>query len=181
MTKLTKSEQNKAGTEYENKFTLRGHKYGIDNLLFSPNMSYLISLGDTNDRGLFVWDWCKEQRITSNKLGKPVTHIAFSPNNDFFVTAGISHLKFWYFNEDGTVIKTPTSQNEHIMESKPADLGKVKIKSFVGVEISKPEEEGKGVQVFALTCDGHLYIYDKERKMQKWMNIKVEKAFSCTL
>lgn len=99
-------------------------------------MSYLISLGDTNDRGLFVWDWKKEQRVTSNKLGKPVLHLSFSPNNDFFVTAGVSHLKYWYFNEDGTVLKTTTSTNEHIMESKPADLGKVKIKSFVGVQIS---------------------------------------------
>jgi hypothetical protein len=38
----------------------------------------LISLGDNNDRGLFVWDWNTEQRVTSNKLGKPVNTLAFS-------------------------------------------------------------------------------------------------------
>lgn len=60
------------------------------------------------------------------------------------------------------------------MESKSADLSKVKVKIFVGVSCT----EG---QVFALACDGHLYVYDKQRKLTKWMNIKVEKAFSCTI
>lgn len=39
---------------------LKGHKYGIESLMFSPNLQYLISLGDANDRGLFVWDWESE-------------------------------------------------------------------------------------------------------------------------
>jgi hypothetical protein len=56
--------------------------------MFSPNILYLISLGDANDRGLFVWDWRTEQRVTSNKLGKPVNTFAFSSLNSFFVTAG---------------------------------------------------------------------------------------------
>jgi hypothetical protein len=51
-------------------------------------MNYLISLGDANDRGLFVWDWRTEQRVTSNKLGKPVNILAFLQSNTFFVTAG---------------------------------------------------------------------------------------------
>jgi WD40 repeat protein len=67
---------------------LRGHKYGIESVMFSPNMLYLISLGDANDRGLFVWEWQTESRLTSNKLGKPVNTFDFSPNNSFFVTAG---------------------------------------------------------------------------------------------
>jgi len=101
-----KGANDKTVTKYEKSRTLKGHKYGIENIIFSPHMEYLISLGDTNDRGLFVWEWRKEQRITSNKLGKPVKHIAFSPENDFFVTAGVSHLKFWYLDQDGHVIKT---------------------------------------------------------------------------
>lgn len=56
--------------------------------MFSPNLNYLLSLGDANDRGLFVWDWQSEQRVTSNKLGKPVNTFAFSEKGDYFVTAG---------------------------------------------------------------------------------------------
>jgi len=43
-------------------------------------MDYLISLGDANDRGLFVWDFEKEERVTSNRLGKIVNCIAFEPS-----------------------------------------------------------------------------------------------------
>ena len=71
--------------------SLSGHKYGIESLIFSPNLLYLISLGDLNDRGLFVWEWgAKEgtERVTSNKLGKPVNTMSFSESGAFFVTAG---------------------------------------------------------------------------------------------
>jgi hypothetical protein len=86
-----------------------------------------------NDRGLFVWDWDKEQRVTSNKLGKPVNTFAFAESGEFFVTAGYQHLKYWYFDENGRVMKTETNSKESIMESKSADLTKVRLKVFVGV------------------------------------------------
>lgn len=57
------------------------------------------------------------------------------------------------------------------MESKSADLSKVKVKIFAGVGC-------RHGQVFALAVDGHLYVYDKNRKLTKWMNIKVERALS---
>lgn len=65
---------------------LKGHKYGIEALRFSLNGDYLVSLGEPNDRGLFVWDWQQEKKVSSNKLSKPVTCLAFS--DAFFVTAG---------------------------------------------------------------------------------------------
>jgi WD40 repeat protein len=36
---------------------LRGHKFGVESVKFSPDNRYLVSLGDQNDKGLFVWDW----------------------------------------------------------------------------------------------------------------------------
>jgi hypothetical protein len=35
--------------------------------------------------------------------------------------------------------------------------------------------------VFALTRDGHIFVYDKERNLKKWMNIKVQRAFGCSI
>ncbi len=70
---------------YEEIKHLKGHKYGIESVAFSPNLEYLISLlGDNNDRGLFVWDWQSEIRVTSNKLGKPVNTLAFAENGEYF-------------------------------------------------------------------------------------------------
>ena len=72
---------------------------------------------------------------------------AFSEQGEFFVTAGYQHLKYWYFDENGRVVKTDggsvaagggnaiagANAKESIMESKSADLTKVKLKIFVGV------------------------------------------------
>lgn len=36
-------------------------------------------------------------------------------------------------------------------------------------------------QVFALTVDGLLYCFNEDRKLGRWMNIKVSKAFGCSI
>ena len=40
-------------------------------------------------------------------------------------------------------------------------------------------ERKEGNKVFALTIEGLIYVYNKQGEMQKWMNIKVPRAFSC--
>ena len=30
-----------------------------------------------------------------------------------------------------------------------------------------------------MTIDGHIYVYNKQGELQKWMNIKVNRAFTC--
>ena len=61
---------------------------------------------------------------------------------------------------------------DSIMESKSATLDKVKLKIFVGVAIYES-------QVYGLTTDGFVYVFDKQRKLLRWMSIKVDRAFDC--
>lgn len=79
---------------------MQGHKYGIEAVLFAPGNEFLITLGDPNDRGLFVWDWRKEKKISQNLLSKPALHVEISPKQDFFVTCGFQHLKLWHLNAE---------------------------------------------------------------------------------
>lgn len=98
--------------EYKEIKHLKGHKYGIECLKFSPDNSFIISLGDPNDRGMFIWDWRNEKKISANKLTKPATVVAISPEQDFFITAGYQHLKYWYLDEKtGEPITKPQSEN----------------------------------------------------------------------
>lgn len=60
------------------------------------------------------------------------------------------------------------------MESKSADLSKIKVPIFVGVGC-------KENQVYALTQDGLLYVINENKKTEKWMNIKVNKALGMRL
>lgn len=64
-------------------------------LFFSPNMKYLVSIGDENDKGLFVWDWITEERITLNKMSKVPLSACFSEDGTKFVTCGEKHIKLW--------------------------------------------------------------------------------------
>lgn len=84
--------------------SLKGHKFGIQVLLFSPDNRYLVSIGDDNDKGLFVWDWEKETKLSLNKLSKKINTAKFNAKGTLLVTAGNQHLKFWPFQEDGTII-----------------------------------------------------------------------------
>jgi len=79
-------------------YLLKGHRYGIENILFSPNMKYLVSIGDFNDRGLFVWSWKDEIRLTMNKISKKINSALFTSSGQYLVTAGDQHLKFWNFD-----------------------------------------------------------------------------------
>ena len=69
----------KKAKEYKEINHLKGHKYGIECIRFAPRNDFLISLGDPNDRGLFVWDWRNEKKISANKLTKPAMVVAISP------------------------------------------------------------------------------------------------------
>jgi WD40 repeat protein len=137
---------------------------------------YLVSLGDSNDRGLFVWDFKKEQRVTSNKLGRIVNAFEFETNQKYFVTAGYSHLKFWYFDKDTNkaIMHYVDGHKEGIMESFGADITKVKNQIFVGIAC-------KHSCVYAFASDGHLYVFTEDRKLSRWMNIKVTRGFSCSI
>jgi len=64
-------------------------------LFFSPNGKYLVSIGDENDKGLFVWDWLSEKRLTLNKLLKVPLSGCFSGDGTKFATCGEKHIKLW--------------------------------------------------------------------------------------
>jgi len=108
-------------------------------------------------------------------LSKPALQVVISPDQDYFVTGGFQHLKFWYLNETTGLPDTrkPNEKSPPIIQAHSPDLTKVKVPIFVGLAIEGP-------RIFALTTEGCIYVFDKQRKLLKWMNIKVPRAFSCS-
>lgn len=146
----------------------------MEAIRFSPDTVFLVSVGDSSDKGLFVWRWQDEKKVASNKLSKVVNLVEFSEKQDFFVTAGYQHLKFWYFDEQEKTPIVKASGSSNIMESAYADLGDVKGKIFVGLAVYNDT-------VYTLTSVGHIYVFSKQRTMTQWMNIKVKRAFGCSV
>uniref|UniRef100_A0A8C1V7A3 Uncharacterized protein n=1 Tax=Cyprinus carpio TaxID=7962 RepID=A0A8C1V7A3_CYPCA len=74
------------------------HKYGVACVSFSPNGSYIVSVGYQHDRTVSVWEWKKGTVIASNKVSSRVLAVSFSEDNSYFVTAGNRHVRFWYLD-----------------------------------------------------------------------------------
>lgn len=66
---------------------LKGHKFGIIQIVESPVKPYLVSLGSEPDKGLFVWDWVQGTKLTVNKLSKPVNAIRFNVSGTYLISA----------------------------------------------------------------------------------------------
>ncbi len=55
---------------------MKGHRFGMALLLFSPWDNYLVSVGTSEDNGLFVHRTSDYQRVSQNKLSRSVESIA---------------------------------------------------------------------------------------------------------
>ena len=112
------SETEKGKSIYKMSHTLVGHRFGIQSLRFSPNSDFLVSIGDSNDKGIFVWDTktgsatSKQPQndrsdasqnqfkiMSSNQVTSCINSFAFHREQKYMVTVGYSHLKLWDFRE----------------------------------------------------------------------------------
>lgn len=152
---------------------LKGHKSGITSLVFSPNLQYIVSIGDENDKGLFVWDLSTSTRVTSNKISRPIYSCSFNPLGAFFVTGGVQHLKYWQCSPDGSIkgLSSDANSNVGLLDGKSASLGNMSGKSFNGVHCTKN-------MVYAITTDGHLCLLNNQRAIVKWVDIKISRTTS---
>lgn len=91
-------------------------------------------------------------------------------------------MKFWYLDEDDEPIRTlagshsPTStkQDIYLMSNEAADLSKIDSRDFIGVVC-------KGTYIYTLSTEGKLCIFNENRKVEKWMNIKVKMALGLNI
>lgn len=102
--------------------------------------------------------------MTCNQLTKCVKDLSFQEEGKYFVTCGVEHLKFWYFDENGEPIKnesvppvpsTVPGEEIYIMDNQAADLSKADSKDFIGVAV-------KTNSAFVLSTDGKLFVFNEK-------------------
>ncbi|CAD8068911.1 unnamed protein product [Paramecium primaurelia] len=149
---------------------LKGHKFGITQIVESPAKPYLVSLGSEPDKGLFVWDWSQGIKLTVNKLSKPVNTIRFNDNGRLLISAGQGHLKYWQFKNDGSIIAY-----DNMMDPKPFLLNEQFMhKNFIDIHVTQ-------YSVFALTFDSLITVFSLQTKQfEKWMDLKATNSYSLT-
>ncbi|KAF6298269.1 cilia and flagella associated protein 52 [Rhinolophus ferrumequinum] len=76
------------------------HKGKIEDLAFSPNDLYLVSLGGPDDGSVVVWSIAKREAICGSpaaglNVGNATTVIFLGSNDEMFVTAGKGTIRVW--------------------------------------------------------------------------------------
>ncbi|KAI8824847.1 WD40-repeat-containing domain protein [Fimicolochytrium jonesii] len=151
---------------------LVGHKYGIAALAFSPDSRFLVSVGYQHDGAVYLWNWRTGQRLGFNRITTKVHSVAFDPQGEFFVTAGVRHMKFWNLDvvKLTQALKTPKlvpMALEGTFVSTPGH----KVGAFTDVAcVTGPEGL---TYTYAVTEEGTLMYFNAEKQMEKWVDMRV--------
>ncbi|KAJ9083447.1 hypothetical protein DSO57_1034626 [Entomophthora muscae] len=149
---------------------LKGHKFGVLALAFSPDLKHLVSLGYQHDGVLNVWNWRTATRVASNRITSKVNALAFSSDGTFCVTVGLRHIKFWYFDHSRPPGPKPVLMTK-VLDGRSGVLGNLKTKNFLDVVCSDVDRS-----VYAITSDGHLCMLSEARKVEKFIDLKAKTA-----
>ncbi|TPX54313.1 hypothetical protein CcCBS67573_g09587 [Chytriomyces confervae] len=121
------------------------------------------------------------------------------PSGSAFVTSGFRHFKYW--NLDGLNIPTasavaspsfnssvlPTANNAHssnvpIIDGVFATVGEHKNSTFMDIATFAAEtSDGKQQQAYSITDKGILVLFNGERVMEKWVDLKVKGGLSIAI
>ncbi|XP_048586739.1 mitogen-activated protein kinase-binding protein 1 isoform X2 [Nematostella vectensis] len=148
----------------------KGHKHGVACVAFSPNLKYLVSVGYQHDMLINIWNWKDGSKAACNKVSTKVFAICFSETANFFVTCGIRHVKFWYFD-------TETNKSKHnktlpIM-GRSALLGELRNNAFCDVACGTGENSD---YTYCVTNSGMLCSFGAKRVLDKWVELRASKA-----
>jgi microtubule-associated protein-like 6 len=84
------------------------HTRGVLALAFSPDGSFLTSVGKDNDHTVAVWDWLRARKVASEKgHNDSIFACEYNPHSpDTMVTCGVKHIKFWSLNKETGRLQT---------------------------------------------------------------------------
>uniref|UniRef100_A0A1I8IM86 WD_REPEATS_REGION domain-containing protein n=2 Tax=Macrostomum lignano TaxID=282301 RepID=A0A1I8IM86_9PLAT len=146
---------------------LAGHRYAISCLDFSPSSRLLVSVGVEQDMTVSLWDWRAESRLATNKVSSKIFAVAFAFSAHYFVTVGVRHVRFWYFDAP-----KPPSRGTVPIQSRNAILGEMRNATFVGVH---PLPDGGGL--LALSNSGQLCHFSERRHVERFVELRTSRAF----
>ncbi|CAG8720678.1 32047_t:CDS:2, partial [Racocetra persica] len=156
---------------------LKGHKYGVLAIVFSPNMKWVVSLGFQHDGYLNVWNLKTGAKVACNKITTKVHTLAFNRTGSFFVTAGLRHVKFWYFDSNGNLPKKTAGQSiqktAQVLDGRSGILGDLRDNNFLDAACCQ-----KSDHTYFVTSNGLLCMFTEGRLMDKWVNLQVKSAYS---
>jgi WD40 repeat protein len=143
------------------KYVLKGHKCGIEMMEFCKNDQYLISIGNPDDKNIFIWQLLNTSGennyslVYSTKFKRPI--LAFSVSLNYLVLGGNQFIKIWNLDE---------LESKNVNKSS-VELGKLRDKTVSALLISDE-------RIFGLTSDAFLIeINSSNKQIIRYLHLKV--------
>lgn len=149
---------------------MKGHKFGVACVAFSPNLKYVASVGFQHDMIVNIWNWKAGTKVASNKVSSKVSALSFSENGSYFVTVGVRHVKFWYFDTESNKSKVSKTL---VINGRAALLGEQRNNTFCDVAC------GHGLNsdiTYCVTSSGLLCSINSKRVLDTWVELKTSGA-----
>lgn len=146
---------------------LRGHKFGLDHLVFSPNSKYIVTVSN-QDGSMFLWEG--GEATTKNRISKSISKLIFDNTGDL-ITIGKGYLKIWPFQQGNAIKKM---ENEQMMlEGRVMSFGKkFSTQDFIDGRVVSREGTDKLV---LLSSEGLICILSSNYdKIEKWIDVMMQ-------
>ncbi|KAK2561059.1 Mitogen-activated protein kinase-binding protein 1 [Acropora cervicornis] len=172
-------------------FVLNTSKKTISSLAFSGDGKYLATGESGHMPSVRIWDMedpshpqiaemtkghkfgvaCMAgTKVASNKVSSKVSALSFSENGSYFVTVGVRHVKFWYFDTESNKSKLSKTL---VISGRAALLGEQRNNKFCDVAC------GRGLNsdvTYCVTSSGLLCSINSKRVLDTWVELKTSKA-----
>ncbi|KAI9596414.1 WD40-repeat-containing domain protein [Syncephalis fuscata] len=159
---------------------LRGHRFGVLSISFSPNNKFLVSCGLQHDGFLYIWQWRQGIKLTSNKIVNKTQSIVFSKNGSFCVTSGQRFVKYWYLDTNGNLpsCKTSTKDSQsprtvRILQGRSGILADLCNNTFLDAACGTGPNGAEYTYLVAST--GLLCLFVKDRVLDRWVDLQVRR------
>ena len=156
------------------------HKFGIDKLLFMKNDTYILSIGNNEDKTICLMDLKNKQNIMLSKFNRPI--LACDICDEFMILCGNKFIKLYnyenFFNTDDSKIKDKNLINKSLVE-----LSKLKDCSFVSTVIkNKNNINIQEKKIFFITYDGYLVEMNSNKLvLSRWVHLKAAKGITLNI
>ncbi|XP_022107482.1 mitogen-activated protein kinase-binding protein 1-like isoform X2 [Acanthaster planci] len=147
---------------------LHGHKFGINCVAFSPNLKYVVSVGEEHDMVVNVWNWKDGSKLAAGKISVKVAGLSFSEDGSRFVTAGNRSIRFWYMSSKSKTRET------FPLNSRAGLLGEQRNNNFCSVACGLGANQAK---TYAVTKSGLLCEFSEQRLLDKWVELRTTSAY----
>ena len=155
------------------------HKFGIDKILFIKNDTYILSIGNNDDKTICLMDLKNKQNIVLSRFNRPI--LACDVCDEFMILCGNKFIKL--YNYENFLNTDMNIKDKNLISKSLVELSKLKDCSFVSTVIdNKDNINNQEKKIFFITYDSYL-VEMKSNKLvlSRWVHLKASKGITLNI